>query len=188
MLESWFQASLQLVFIMTLDIYYLDDSWDLTFTITSLTISCVSVLYGLSTFNLRNILRNEPSIMKTLLFTLTELITSTMIFLYLPAVWLIFLILHRYLYVFHGDEYEDFYIKTLPVLALFTAIPILGAYQISLRILRPSDGYFSQDYRMNLCLKCKEQYSLSDMVLSRRRLLLVNLIYALITTSAVTIG
>ena len=181
MLESWFQANLQIMCVMFLFVNSWEDSLDQAFTISGLTISCVTILYGLSTFNLRKILRTEPNIRKTLLFTLTELCTSTMIFLYIPAVWSIYLTMWAY-------GYEDFYINTIPVLILFTALPILGPYQLSFRMLTPNNRYFCQDYRMNLCLKCQDFDSLPDMVISRRKLVIINIIYVLVTTSAVTIG
>ena len=181
MLESWFQANLQIMCVMFLFVNSWEDSLDEAFTISGLTISCVSVLYGLSTFNLRKILRTEPNIRMTLLFTLTELCTSTVIFLYIPAVWSIYQTLLVY-------SYEDFFIKTVPVLILFTALPILGTYQLSLRMLTPKKRYFCQDYRMNFCLKCQDLDSLPDMVISRRKLVIINIIYVLVTTSAVTIG
>ena len=55
--------------------------------IFSVSVSIISILYGLSTWNLRIMLRNEPNIKNTILFTLTELSTSTVIFLYLPSSW-----------------------------------------------------------------------------------------------------
>ena len=68
-------------------------------------------------------------------------------------------------------------------------VPIFGAYQLSYRILRGGDArYFSIDYRINLSLKCYELDSLTDMVKSRRRLVIVNLIYLLVTTSSMTIA
>ena len=177
MLESWFQASLQVIFIMSfkLDISHGEwDDMDKALSISGLVISCVSVLYGLSTYNLRQILRTEPSIRNTLWFTLIELCTSTVIFLYLPAVWFVTMT--------WSIDY------TVPVFTAYVVLPIICAYQLSFRMVRPTDGYFCQDYRINLCLKCQELDCLPDMVITRRRLVIVNMIYVIVTSSAVTIG
>ena len=184
MLESWYQASLQVLCLMDLDVNCWDDSWDEALTISGLTISCVSILYGLSTFNLRKILRTEPNIKKTFEFTITELCTTTVIFLYYPAVWSIYLTLWMDGYNFN---YDEFYILAI-VLILLTVTPLFSAYQLSFRMLRPHNRYFCQDYRMNLCFKCCELGSFQDMVRARRRLVIVNMIYVLVTNFAVTIG
>ena len=170
MLESWLQANLQLFYltmlisVKMLQAFY-EYSWFETNLLFGFGVSCVSIIYGLSTFNLRKILRDEPSILKTLLFTLTELCTTFALFLYLPAIWLISL------------EFDIVFI-------LYIGIPIIGAYQLSLRILGPNKGYFSIDYRINFCLKCQELDSLQEMVIARRRLVIVNMIYVLVTTAA----
>ena len=94
MLESWFQATLQLYFVL----YVLpdeNDGWDGAFNIGSLAISLLSILYGISTYNLRKILRNEPNIRKTLLYALTELSTTAVIFLYLPSIYVLSWFLYK---------------------------------------------------------------------------------------------
>ena len=183
MFESWFQAILQIIWMLDYEISVFinwedEENWDKAFPIFGLLISCLSILYGLSAFNLRKILRSEPSIMKTLWFALTELSTSIMIFLYLPAV----------TNCFWSLWYLDASFKTILVITLFTAIPIFGAYQLSFRMLRLDKGYYSADYRINLSLKCHGIYSLEEMVMARRRLVIINMIYVLVTTCALTIG
>ena len=186
MLESWFQATLQLVFIasVALPILYVDlhDSMNMAVLFSGLVISCLSVLYGLSTYNLRKILRTDPSILGNLWFTLSELCTTAAIFLYFLAVWFTY-------YAAINKYYQKPYgaLTAHLVFTLFIVIPFFGFYQLSKRMLSLKKGYFSIDYRINLSLKCQELDSVSDMVMSRRRLVIVNMIYILVTTSAVTI-
>ena len=182
MLESWFQAGLQLHFMMNLGVNHKLDGWDKTINSSGLAISCVSVLYGLSTYNLRKILRTEPSLMKTLRFTLTELSTTIVIFLHILTVWVIY----QTIGFKFSDRYGIFYIKTIPLLILYISVPFFGAYQLSFRLLRLINGYFSQDYRINFSCKCQELYSLPDLVKSRGILVIVNMIYELFTTCAAT--
>ena len=116
--------------------------------------------------------------MQTLLVALTELTTSAVIFLYVPAIMSVHFALRNY-------SNEAKYVITLIDL-LFIAIPLLGACQVSKRMLRCNSGYLSVDYRINLSFKCHELSTLTDMVRSRRRLVIVNIIYMLVTTSAMT--
>ena len=89
MLESWFQASLQVYFLIFFDESAEDDSLAGAIRISGLVISCLSILYGLSTYNIRKILRTEPNIVETFLFTVSEFTTSTVIFLYILIPYLI---------------------------------------------------------------------------------------------------
>ena len=110
--------------------------------------------------------------MQTLLFAFTELSTSAVLFLYVPAIW---------------SAFYQIYQVTILIEVLFITIPLIGAYQLSKRMLGSNSGYFSIDYRINLSHKCHELSTLTDMVRSRRRLVIVNIIYVLVTTSAMTI-
>ena len=117
--------------------------------------------------------------MQTLLVALTELSTSAVIFLYLPAVMSVDFVLLNY-----SNEAINVIIL---IDALFIAIPLIGAYQLSKRMLGCNSGYFSVDYRINLSHKCHELSTLTDMVRSRGRLVIVNMVYVLVTTTAMTI-
>ena len=141
--------------------------------IFSVSVSIISILYGLSTWNLRIMLRNEPNIKNTILFTLTELSTSTVIFLYLPSSWTLI-------------KLNWIGLDVVYVLLLYGLLPI-SACLLSLLMLKHKIEFFTQDNKLNLFWKCKELDSLADMLRSRRSLVLVNIIVLLITTSSMTI-
>ena len=172
---------------MSFGVIYGENIGDWGSRIAGLAISCLSVLYGLSTYNLRKILRTEPNIMMTLLFTITELSTFAVIFLNLAVAWSVGMTFVKNI---ENEVYNYrvvYYTVFVLVITMLIAIPILGADQLSKRMLRQNNGYSSVDYRINLSLKCNELNSLTDMVRSRRRLVIVNMIYIIVTTSAMTI-
>jgi hypothetical protein len=141
--------------------------------IFSVSVSIISILYGLSTWNLRIMLRNEPNIKNTILFTLTELSTSTVIFLYLPSSWTLI-------------KLNWIGLDVVYVLLLYGLLPI-SACLLSLLMLKHNIEFFTPDNKLNLFWKCKELDSFADMLRSRRSLVLVNMIVLLITTSSMTI-
>ena len=168
MFESWFQASLQVISMIE---YGLDDSK--VSRIFSLAISCLSILYGLSTYNLRLILshlRREPNIKTTFCFTLMELSSSAVMFLYLPCVYLI----SWKLMVNDETAYKVLAFVLLCGISVFS--PQLSSQKLNFRII---------DYRTNLYSKFHD--NLED-VISRRRLVVVNIIFVLGSNSAVTIA
>ena len=156
------------------------DSRDVTVHAFGLAISFLSILYGLSTYNLRNILKTEPGVKETLLFTLTEFSTSVMIFLTIPGAYTV----TRKLVDANGFVKGTIFI-------LLCGIQIIVAYQLSYRFLKLKAGCISIDYRINFSVKCQELQSsevpsVEDKRRSRRDLVIINLIYGLATTSAVT--
>ena len=168
MFESWFQASLQVISMIE---YGLDDSK--VSRIFSLAISCLSILYGLSTYNLRLILshlRREPNIKTTFCFTLMELSSSAVMILYLPCVYLI----SWKLMVNDETAYKVLAFVLLCGISVFS--PQLSSQKLNFRII---------DYRTNLYSKFQD--NLED-VISRRRLVIVNIVFVLGTSSAVTIA
>ena len=158
---------------------YQNWDWQLDWQpIFSLFISCLSILYGISTYNLRKILRNESNIRKILQFTFTELITSIVIFLYIQIACPVFVSL------FSGYHF----LTVIPIVLSVIIIPILGAHQLSVKMLGLNAGYRSVDYRINLSLKCQELGSLTAMMRCRKMLVILNMVYVLVTCSALTIA
>ena len=154
---------------------YWDRDWQPIF---SLFISCLSILYGISTYNLRKILRNESNIRNTLRFTFCELITSIVIFLYIQIACPVFVRL-----------FIDYQLLIVILIVLSVIIiPILGAHQLSVKMLGLNAGFRSVDYRINLSLKCQELGSLTAMVKCRKMLVILNMVYVLVTCLAVTIA
>ena len=177
MFESWFQASLQLISMVEYGAFDGDGMSNKASRIFSLAISFASILYGLSTHNLRMILKDEPNIMKTFLFTITELTTTIALFLYILVPYSIFWALM--------DDNTSVYLKILGFVLLY-GIPTLGALFSSK--LELDNCFFSVDYRINISLKCKQFCSLTEMVRIRKRLVIVNLIYLLLTAIVVILA
>ena len=169
MFENWFQASLQVISMIE---YGMDDSK--VSRIFSLAISCLSILYGLSTYNLRiilsHIIEREPNIKTTFCFTLMELSSSAVMILYLPCVYLI----SWKLMVNDETAYKVLAFVLLCGISVFS--PQLSSQKLNFRII---------DYRTNLYSKFHD--NLED-VISRRRLVVVNIIFVLGSNSAVTIA
>ena len=176
MFESWFQASLQLISMVEYGAFDGDGMSTKASRIFSLAISFASILYGLSTFNLRMILKDEPNIMKTLLFTITELSTTIALFLYILVLYSMFWALM--------DDNVSIYIKISGFVLLY-GIPTLGALFSS--NLELHNGFFSVDYRINISLKCKQFSSLTEMVRFRKRLVIVNMVYLMFTAIGISI-
>ena len=80
------------------------------------------------------------------------------------------------------DDNTSVYLKILGLVLLY-GIPTLGALFSSK--LELDNCFFSVDYRINISLKCKQFSSLTEMVRIRKRLVIVNIIYLLLTAIVV---
>ena len=172
MFESWLQAVLQVI--SMIDYGVSDGNDSRTSRIFSLTISFLSILYGMSTFNLRVILRYEASIMKTFRFTLIELSTSAVIILYIPVVYAISMTLMVTDNLLH---------KVISFVVLF-GIPVC----LSIYVSCAGSKIWSIDYRVDM--KYTGMFAVDkpfiEMMRTRRYIVIINIIYLLTTSSAVT--
>ena len=173
MFESWLQAILQVISMMDYGVSDGNDSR--TSRIFSLTISFLSILYGMSTFNLRVILRYEASIIKTFRFALIELSTSAVIILYISVVYAISMTLMLTDNLFH---------KVMSFVVLF-GIPVC----LSIYVSCAGSKIWSIDYRVDM--KYSGMFAVdkpfTEMVRTRRYIVIINIIYLLTTSSVVTI-
>ena len=175
MSESYLQAFLQIIYYWS-QLYSGANLTKLqhTFQITSISISFLSLIYGVSTYSLRQILKREPKIQDIVLFTFTEL-TSTLNIFMLPI---------GYYYIFvvltfgFGEDYILKIIIGIPVIFGLALLPVtVSTCLVSPRI--KFQLYMLIDFRIYYSVVCKFTDSVRDLVRSRTIMLLVLMSYTL---------
>ena len=143
---------------------------------TSIMISFISIIYGLSRFTLRNILGRDPKISENLFYAFIEL-STTLTILHSP---LVYVALAESVYNFLGNDYIVIIIGTFIVCIVLWIFPLL----VSVCILSPRVGLqlcMIIDYRIYFSFVCQHRSSMADLVRARRDILIVTILNSLVT-------
>ena len=154
--------------------YHITDT-ALAFQITSITISSISIIYGLSRCTLRNILGRDPKVTENLFYAFTELSTSLTI------------LISPLIYVLSADSFFLFshndYITIIVYICIFLLMVL--PLSVSYCVLSPRVGFqlcMMIDYRIYFSFVCKHKSNMTDLVRARRNILIVSVLYSLFAT------
>ena len=155
-----------------------------SFQITSITISCISIIYGLSRYTLRNMLLRDPQIKENIIYAFTELSTSLNI-LILPFAYTLI----------DSVSYQVIPLKglSLPVtttiaIIIYFILAVIPPTLVSYYVLSPRIGFQLSmiiDGRIYFSFICNHLSSMKDLVIARRNILFVTLYKSTLVTNMV---